>query len=288
LMSVSIPASITTIDDYAFYGCSSLTEVTFSPDSALTSIGNATFSQTMLTNVALPSSLTVLSNDAFDSHVQFTCVNLEVAYDTTTLCQNTQNTECLRGYRSVLGGCIPCEVGYSTVQGGDQCIAAAIVPVLADKKCRGYKSIRNILPADSVSIRYMPNTEEKMLVFSDVPPAFFNSVSTVEARFMISHHKVPDKNFANVLTRRQDYYDQRYLLAVPLHSNQTTFGLSFPSCINHSLKLGQYISKLRLIFYGVPPESMLTFDTIVGCKDYHLDPSSPFDVNDGACTTGNA
>jgi hypothetical protein len=218
---------------------------------------------------------------AFDPHVQFTCLNQEVAYDTTTLRQ----IECLRGYRSVRGGCIPCELGYSTVQGGDQCIAAEIVPVLADKKCRGYKSIRNILPADSVSIRYMPNTEEKMLVFSDVPPAFFNAVSTVEARFMISHQKVSvgGNSFANVLLKGQDYYDQRYLLAVPSHINQTTFDLSFPSCINHSLKPGQYISKLRLIFYSVPPESMLTFDTIVGCKDYHMGPFLPFDVNDNVC-----
>jgi hypothetical protein len=266
--------------------CSDLSSVTFSE--GLERIAYNAFSQTDLTHVELPSSLTKLEYNAFDYHIQLACLNPEITYVASTLCQNT---ECLRGYHFVPGGCIPCQVGYSTVQGGDQCIAAAIVPVLADKKCRGYKSIRNILPADSVSIRYMPNTEEKMLVFSDVPPAFFNSVSTVEARFMISHHKVSigGNSFPNVLSKGQDYYDQRYLLAVPLHSNQTTFDLSFPSCINHSLKQGQYISKLRLIFYGVPPESMLTFDTIVGCKDYHLDPSSsPFDVNDGVCTTGNA
>ena len=107
---------------------------------------------------------------------------------------------------------------------------------------------------------------------------------------MISHHKVSvgGNSFANVLTKGQDYYDQRYLLAVPSYNNQTFFDLSFPSCINHVLKPGQYISKLRLIFYDVPPGSMLTFDTVVGCKDYHLDPSSAFYVNEGDVCTNNS
>jgi hypothetical protein len=141
------------------------------------------------------------------------------------------------------------------------------------------------MPANSVSIRYMPNTDEKMLVFSDVPKAFFDVVATVEARFMISHHKVAvgGISFPNVLSKKRDYYDQRYLLAVPLYTGHTSFDLSFPSCIDRLLVPGQYISKLRLIFYGVPPESMLTSDTIIGCKDYHLNPSISLNVTEGVC-----
>ena len=59
-----IPLSITSIGDYAFGGCTSLTEVTI--PSSVTSIGNSAFRGcTSLTEVTIPSNVTSIGNSAF-------------------------------------------------------------------------------------------------------------------------------------------------------------------------------------------------------------------------------
>ena len=59
----AIPDSVTTIGDYAFYGCDSLTSVTFGEDSQLTTIGAAAFAAcTSLTSIVIPSSVTTISS----------------------------------------------------------------------------------------------------------------------------------------------------------------------------------------------------------------------------------
>ena len=64
LTSVVIPDSVTSIGDYAFWGCSSLTSVEI-PDS-VTSIGNYAFkSCSSLTSVVIPDSVTSIDEDAF-------------------------------------------------------------------------------------------------------------------------------------------------------------------------------------------------------------------------------
>lgn len=197
---------------------------------------------------------------------------------------------CNRGFIPVedtgeLTSCSPCASGKSTEKDGDtSCIVAASVAA-SEKRCLGYPSLLKSIPSLNVQIKYMKSSEEKMLVFSGVTEAFFDDVHTVEARFMLSFHKekIGNSSFANVLSKKNDHYDQRYLLAVPSYIGQTSFHLSFPSCVEHLLKDGQYISKLRLKFFSVRPDDMLTYDTIVGCKDFQLEPSSPFVVDTGVC-----
>ena len=73
LKSVSIPATVETIGNNAFYGCSNLEIVTFHTLSSITTIGNTIFSSCYkLKSINIPSSVTTIRNDVFR-----TCSNLE-------------------------------------------------------------------------------------------------------------------------------------------------------------------------------------------------------------------
>ena len=68
LTSITIPNSVTTIGEYAFYGCSGLTSITI-PD-GVTSIGEFAFGGcTGLTSITIPNSVTTIGDDAFSTNV---------------------------------------------------------------------------------------------------------------------------------------------------------------------------------------------------------------------------
>ena len=75
LTSVTIPDSITTIGEGAFWGCSSLTSVTI-PDS-VTTIGYCAFYQcSSLTSVTIPDSVTEIGDSAFEDCSSLTSVTI--------------------------------------------------------------------------------------------------------------------------------------------------------------------------------------------------------------------
>lgn len=66
ITTVTIPASVTSIEGGAFYGCTQLENVIFETGSKLTSIGPEAFAGcTNLTSITLPDSITTISSDAF-------------------------------------------------------------------------------------------------------------------------------------------------------------------------------------------------------------------------------
>ena len=70
---MTIGDSVTTIGDYAFYGCTTLTSVNI-PDS-VTTIGMATFYEcTSLTSVNIPDSVTEIGQCAFENCTSLTSV----------------------------------------------------------------------------------------------------------------------------------------------------------------------------------------------------------------------
>ena len=75
LTSIEIPASVTSIGDYAFY-CTNLTTVTFAAGSQLTSIGANAFDGTGLTSIEIPASVTSIGENAFESCNKLTSITI--------------------------------------------------------------------------------------------------------------------------------------------------------------------------------------------------------------------
>ena len=64
--AVVIPAGVTSIGAFTFYGTTALTSVTFAAGSTLTSIGDyAFYNATALTSITIPASVTSIGTSAF-------------------------------------------------------------------------------------------------------------------------------------------------------------------------------------------------------------------------------
>ena len=78
LTSIEIPNSVTSIGDDAFSSCSSLTSITFGENSQLTSIGDWAFSYcSSLKNIEIPNSVTSIGDYAFEDCESLTSVTFE-------------------------------------------------------------------------------------------------------------------------------------------------------------------------------------------------------------------
>ena len=74
--SVSIPASVKTINSYAFNLCFGLSSVTFASDSELIAIGEAAFGSTAISSITLPSKLQYIAENAFEYCENLTSVTI--------------------------------------------------------------------------------------------------------------------------------------------------------------------------------------------------------------------
>ncbi len=84
--SFTIPSSVTSIGNYAFYFCDSLKSVTFGKGSKLTSIGyDAFYYCTSLTSIVLPSSVTSIGYGAFEYCRSLTSVTFEEGSKLTSI-----------------------------------------------------------------------------------------------------------------------------------------------------------------------------------------------------------
>ena len=92
LTSVVIPSSVTTIGYCAFYGCNNLTSIAI-PNS-VTTIGDGAFSGcSSLTSVVIPSSVTTIGNGAFNNCINLTSVVIPssvttIGYNAFNRCSN--------------------------------------------------------------------------------------------------------------------------------------------------------------------------------------------------------
>lgn len=94
ITSVSLPATLTTVSDYAFYGCTALTTVTVAAQSQLTEIGYCAFVNcTALVSFVLPDGLVSIGGFAFSNCVKL--FEIDVPASVQSLGSNAfRNTAC--------------------------------------------------------------------------------------------------------------------------------------------------------------------------------------------------
>jgi hypothetical protein len=84
MVSIELPAGLTSIGEYAFCGCSSLTSIEL--PAGLTSLGDAAFDGcSSLTSIELPAGLTSLGEGAFAGCSSLTSIELPTSFDDSTL-----------------------------------------------------------------------------------------------------------------------------------------------------------------------------------------------------------
>ena len=74
--SVTIPATVKTINNYAFNLCFGLSSVTFASGSELITIGEAAFGSTAISSITLPSKLQYITENAFEYCENLTSVTI--------------------------------------------------------------------------------------------------------------------------------------------------------------------------------------------------------------------
>ena len=67
IISIEIPASLTSIDNFAFLRCDNFTTITFAGISELETIGSRAFQETVLSSIEIPKSVTLIESSAFNS-----------------------------------------------------------------------------------------------------------------------------------------------------------------------------------------------------------------------------
>ena len=108
LVSIKIPASVTSIGDSAFYGCTSLTTIEI--PASVTSIGKAAFAEcTSLTTIEIPESVTSIGKAAFEKCTSLTTIKIPesvTSIDNATFlgCTNLTNIEIPESVTSIGDG----------------------------------------------------------------------------------------------------------------------------------------------------------------------------------------
>ena len=144
-----IPNSVTSIGDYAFSGCTGLTEVTI-PNS-VTSIGSSAFRGcTGLTEVTIPNSVTSIGNDAFSRCTGLTEVTIpnsvtSIGYDAFYRCTGLTEVNIPNSVTSISDGAFEGCTGLTEVTIGNS------VTSIGERAFRGCTGLTSVTIPNSVT-----------------------------------------------------------------------------------------------------------------------------------------
>ena len=144
LTSITIPDSVTCIEWYAFQGCTSLTSITI-PNS-VTSIGDLAFDGcTSLTSITIPDSVTSIGDDAFRGCTSFTSIT--IPNSVTSI-----DDWAFSGCTSLTSITIPdsvTEIGYSAFEG---CTSLTSITIPNSLTSIGYGAFEGCTSLTSITI----------------------------------------------------------------------------------------------------------------------------------------
>ena len=145
-----IPSSVTSIDNYAFYGCKGLTSITI-PDS-VTSIGNyAFYGCGNLTSITIPDSVTSIGDDAFNGCSSLASITIP---DSVTSIGSSAFEDCSSLTSVTIGNGVT-SIGYGTFNGCSSLTSVTIgkeVTSIYDSVFYGCGKLKqiNVDPANTV------------------------------------------------------------------------------------------------------------------------------------------
>jgi hypothetical protein len=156
--SVIIPDTVTTIGDYAFQGCTALTDIVFGSD--ITSIGNYAFQGcTALTDIVFGSDITSIGNYAFQGCTALTTVTIP---DKVTSLGTNVFQGCTALTTVVIGSGVT-SIGANAFQG-----CTALISINVDAANSQYASLEGILYNKSLDILIKcPMTKSGSVIIPD-------------------------------------------------------------------------------------------------------------------------
>ena len=184
LTSITIPNSVTTIGNYAFLGCTSLTSITI-PNS-VTSIGEVTFyGCTSLTSVNIPNSVTSIGEMTFSGCTSLTCVNIP---NSVTTIGNSAFSGC-SGLTSITIGNSVTTIEYGAFDGCTGLTSITIpnsvtsIGEFAFSNCSGLTSINveegNTMYDSRNNCNAIIETESNTLLYGCQTTSILNSVTSI-------------------------------------------------------------------------------------------------------------
>ncbi|MGD1018645.1 MAG: leucine-rich repeat domain-containing protein [Verrucomicrobiia bacterium] len=214
--SYSIPSSVTRIEDDAFYGCASLTNVTIG--TSVTNIGNYAFADcTSLTGVTIPNGVTSIGDDAFFNCASLAnvtipasvvyigynafanCTNLTAVYfqgnapDLDGCCVFSTDTGTYVGFDPAMVYYLPGTTGWGTTFGGLPTVDMAFTYTTAN----GTATITGYLCPTNGTALTIPSVLGGLPVTSIGDDAFYGCASLTNVTIPASVTNIGDNAFAN-------------------------------------------------------------------------------------------
>jgi hypothetical protein len=194
LTSINIPAGVTSISTSAFNSCTSLTSVTFAE--GVTSIGGAAFSNcTSLASINIPASVTTIGTNAFWGCTGLTSITLPVitiGSDVFQDCNSIETVTFIDGSSTSINNCfanrssltsitIPASVTSISTGAFNGCTALRNIVIDTDKvTTTTSNNWGTIFPADNLSVTFKKNVGDYAFRFTSANSTKLTSVTFAE------------------------------------------------------------------------------------------------------------
>lgn len=220
LVSISIPANVTSFEDYAFHNCEELTNVTFVGSSTLTYIGERIFAYcSSLSEFSIPASVTTIAQEAF----MFSNITSIAFPDSVTEIPDSVCSGCSSLETVTLGNAVT-SIGRSAFS--DSNITSIVFPdsltQIPESVCNSCQSLTTVTLGNAVTSIGTSSFYKCKKIESLSLPATLNSIGD-EAFYLCT--KLTDINIPEGVTEiGEDAFNNCSITSIALPANLTSLG----------------------------------------------------------------